>query len=126
MVRHPPTCAPSDTDLGQEERRCKQGSGRCNPACCTCLSGRKIPEPGRLERYLPHALQLLNGRQHGNIEDLSELFLRMGVCLRIDGRYREALAWLEKSCQQRVHLSEDDPDRLYSQYNLAVTYTYDR
>ncbi|KAJ6194501.1 kinesin light chain [Bipolaris maydis] len=74
--------------------------------------------------YLPHALQLVNGTQHGNIKEISELWLRMGMCVKEDGRYREALTWLEKSCQQRDHLSEDDPDRLISQYHLATVYAH--
>lgn len=76
--------------------------------------------------YLPHALRLLNSGQHCSTDDLSELCLRFGICLREEGRFQEALVWLEKSYQDRDRLSEDDPDRLCSQYHLAVAYTYDR
>ncbi|EUC50338.1 hypothetical protein COCMIDRAFT_32428 [Bipolaris oryzae ATCC 44560] len=76
--------------------------------------------------YLPHSLRLLNGGQHCNKSDISELCLRVGICLGKNGRLRESLVWVEKACQQRDHLSEDDPERLASQYHLAIIYTLDR
>jgi tetratricopeptide (TPR) repeat protein len=75
--------------------------------------------------YLPHALRLLEGRQAGSAEELSELCLLVGRCLRVDGRIREAVVWLERSCQQRSQRSEDDSDRLLSQHELAMAYRAD-
>jgi tetratricopeptide (TPR) repeat protein len=69
--------------------------------------------------YLPHALRLLEGSQAGSAEELSELCLLVGRCLRVDGRIREAVVWLERSCQQ------DDSDRLLSQHVLAMAYEAD-
>lgn len=75
--------------------------------------------------YLPHALRLLNSGQDSSAEEQSELCLLVGRCLRVDGRIREAVVWLERSCQQRSQLSEDDPDRLLSQHTLAIAYEAD-
>jgi hypothetical protein len=75
--------------------------------------------------YLPHALRLLEGSQAGSAEELSELCLLVGRCLRVDGRIREAVVWLERSCQQRSQRSEDDSDRLLSQHELAMAYRAD-
>jgi cytochrome c-type biogenesis protein CcmH/NrfG len=43
----------------------------------------------------------------------------------VDGRIREAVVWLESSCQQRSQRSEDDSDRLLSQHVLAMVYRAD-
>jgi tetratricopeptide (TPR) repeat protein len=75
--------------------------------------------------YLPHALRLLEGSQAGSAEELSKLCLLVGRCLRVDGRIREAVVWLERSCQQRSRRSEDDSDRLLSQHELAGAYQAD-
>ncbi|KAH9881001.1 hypothetical protein J1614_001494 [Plenodomus biglobosus] len=75
--------------------------------------------------YLPHALRLLDGGQDSSAEEQSELCLLVGQCLCVDGRIREAVVWLERSCQQRSQLSEDDPDRLLSQQELAIAYEID-
>jgi tetratricopeptide (TPR) repeat protein len=75
--------------------------------------------------YLPHALRLLEGSQAGSAEELSELCLLVGRCLRVDGRIGEAVVWLERSCQQRSQRSEDDSDRLLSQHELAGAYEAD-
>jgi tetratricopeptide (TPR) repeat protein len=76
-------------------------------------------------RYLPHALRLLDGGQHSSAWEQSKLCLLVGRCLRVDGRIQEAVVWLEKSCQQRSQLSEDNQGRLLSQHELARAYQAD-
>ncbi|CAN9239159.1 unnamed protein product [Alternaria alternata] len=75
--------------------------------------------------YLPHALRLLDGGQESSIREQSKLCLLVGRCLYVDGRMREAVLWLDMSCQQRSQLGEDDPDRLTSQHELAEAYQAD-
>ena len=75
--------------------------------------------------YLPHALRLLEGGQHNGAEEQSKLCLLVGRCLRVDGRIQEAVVWLERSCEQRSQLGEDNPGRLSSQHALAMAYQAD-
>ncbi|RYN56949.1 hypothetical protein AA0117_g13239 [Alternaria alternata] len=75
--------------------------------------------------YLPHALRLLSSGQHSSAWEQSKLCLLVGRCLRVDGRIREAVVWLERSCEQRSQLDEDNPGRLSSQHNLAGAYQAD-
>ncbi|PVH94219.1 TPR repeat protein [Periconia macrospinosa] len=72
--------------------------------------------------YLPHALRLLGERREFDIAELPKLCLLVGRCLRVDGRIREAVWWLEESCRQREVLDKDDSDRLSSQHALARAY----
>jgi tetratricopeptide (TPR) repeat protein len=75
--------------------------------------------------YLPHALRLLENMQDCDVKEKSELCLLVGRCLLVDGRIREAVKWLEESCQWRNRLDEDDSDRLLSQHVLAMVYETD-
>jgi tetratricopeptide (TPR) repeat protein len=75
--------------------------------------------------YLPHVLRLLESGQGHNIEEKSELCLLVGQCLQVDGRIREAVRWLEESCQRREELDKSDLDRLLSQHTLARAYKID-
>ncbi|KAI4940761.1 hypothetical protein J4E91_011248, partial [Alternaria rosae] len=75
--------------------------------------------------YLPHALRLLDGGQESSIREQSKLCLLVGRCLYVDGRMQEAVVWLEKSCEQRGQLGEDNPSRLASQHVLAGAYQAD-
>jgi tetratricopeptide (TPR) repeat protein len=75
--------------------------------------------------YLPHALRMLGCEQECSVEDRSELCLSVGRCLQVDGRIREAVRWLEESCQSREALDEDDSDLLLSQHELAGAYRAD-
>jgi tetratricopeptide (TPR) repeat protein len=75
--------------------------------------------------YLPHALRMLGSGQEGSVEDRSELCLSVGRCLEVEGRIREAVKWLEESCQSREALDEDDSDLLLSQHALAMAYEAD-
>jgi tetratricopeptide (TPR) repeat protein len=75
--------------------------------------------------YLPHALQLLECGQGYRVKETSELCLFVGRYLRVDGRIREAVRWLEESCLWRGTLATDHPDRLASQHALAIAYKAD-
>jgi tetratricopeptide (TPR) repeat protein len=75
--------------------------------------------------YLPHALRLLENMPNCDIGEKSELCLLVGRCLRVDGRIREAVKWLEESCQWRNQLDGDDSNRLLSQHELAGAYRAD-
>ena len=75
--------------------------------------------------YLPHALRLLEYRQGCRIKEISKLCLLVGRCLRVDGRIREAVRWLEESCLWRETLAADHPSRLASQHALTVAYQTD-
>jgi hypothetical protein len=75
--------------------------------------------------YLPHALRLLSSGQHSSVWEQSKLCLLVGRCLRVDGRIQEAVVWLDRSCEQRSQLDEDNPGRLSSQHNLAGAYQAD-
>ena len=65
--------------------------------------------------YLSHALRLLEDKQGREAKKRSKLCLLVGRCLRVDGRIREAVSWLEESFNQRQSSDERDPDRLTSQ-----------
>jgi tetratricopeptide (TPR) repeat protein len=43
----------------------------------------------------------------------------------VHGRIQEAVVWLDRSCQQRSQLGEDDLGRLLSQHVLAIAYRAD-
>jgi hypothetical protein len=76
--------------------------------------------------YLPHAIRLSKDAEQEDLEVKYELCLKVGRCLRVDGRIREAVVWLEESYYWRKsHLTEDCPDRLLSQHVLAMAYQAD-
>ncbi|KAF2647031.1 purine and uridine phosphorylase, partial [Lophiostoma macrostomum CBS 122681] len=75
--------------------------------------------------YLPHSLRLLESWQNRRIEGKAELCLLVGRCLRVDGRIREAVKWLEECCRWREGLEERDSNRLFSQHELARAYEAD-
>lgn len=73
--------------------------------------------------YLPHVAHIEKDEQCQDAKENSELCLRVGKCLYVDGRIKEALRWLQKSCEWRDrNLAEDDADRLSSQHELAGAY----
>ncbi|KAK3082001.1 hypothetical protein LTS18_008716 [Coniosporium uncinatum] len=75
--------------------------------------------------YLPHVARVDgdNDEQGEQIAEKSELCLKVGRCLRVDGRMREAVSWLQESYEWRKRkLDEDDPDLLLSQHELAIAY----
>jgi len=72
--------------------------------------------------YIPHVTRMNRNEQDVDIEIKGLLCLRVGRCLRVDGRIRDAVQWLEESRDCRMHLAEDHPDRLSSEHDLAIAY----
>ncbi|KAF1813258.1 kinesin light chain [Eremomyces bilateralis CBS 781.70] len=74
-------------------------------------------------QYLPHAARIGQIEQCQDTEEKSELCLKVGRCLYVDGRIKETVVWLRESCEWRDrNLAEDDADRLASQHALAGAY----
>ncbi|KAL8383280.1 hypothetical protein RB595_006844 [Gaeumannomyces hyphopodioides] len=79
-------------------------------------------------QYMPHALKILQADEAargGESEAMNKLRYWAGRCLRRDGRIREAVDLLEHVVAARRTLSEEHPDRLASQHELAITYKID-
>ncbi|RAK89252.1 TPR repeat protein, partial [Aspergillus costaricaensis CBS 115574] len=73
--------------------------------------------------YLPHVARIKKDKQCQDTEEMSKLCLKVGRCLRVDGRIKEAVLWLEESCKWRDGgLAQDNADRLLSQHELAIAY----
>ncbi|KAH8595392.1 kinesin light chain [Bisporella sp. PMI_857] len=73
--------------------------------------------------YLPHVARIDKSEQCKDTEEKSELCLKVGMCLYVDGRMKEAVLWLRESCEWRDrNLAQDDADRLLSQHELAGAY----
>lgn len=70
--------------------------------------------------YLPHVAHIKYDERSQGTEEMGRLCLKVGKCLRVDGRIREAILWLEKS--RDSNLAQDDEDRLSSQQELAAAY----
>ncbi|KAF2787010.1 kinesin light chain [Melanomma pulvis-pyrius CBS 109.77] len=75
------------------------------------------------QSYMPHVARMNTNEQNQDTEEKSELCLKIGQCLYVDGRMREAVLWIQKSCEWRDrNLNEDDARRLLSQHALARAY----
>jgi tetratricopeptide (TPR) repeat protein len=72
--------------------------------------------------YIPHAARMRNARNDRYSDVGGELCLQVGRCLRVDGRMRDAIDWLEKSRDLRSDLSENHAGRLLTQHVLAMAY----
>ncbi|KAJ5369882.1 TPR repeat protein [Penicillium cataractarum] len=73
--------------------------------------------------YLPHVARIEKDQQCQGTQERSELCLKVGRCLYVDGRIKEAILWLKESCEWRNrNLAPDNVDRLFSQHVLAVAY----
>ena len=73
--------------------------------------------------YLPHVARIDKDEQWQDTEEKCELYLKVGRCLYVDGRMKEAVLWLQESCEWRDrNLAEDHPLRLASQHELARAY----
>ncbi|KAL2195571.1 hypothetical protein P885DRAFT_39746, partial [Corynascus similis CBS 632.67] len=73
--------------------------------------------------YLPHAFRVLHHSKELDIGERSDLLYRIGQCLIVEGRIKEAVTSLEEACQWRNRqFAEDHPSRLASQHKLAVAY----
>jgi tetratricopeptide (TPR) repeat protein len=73
--------------------------------------------------YLPHVARINKDEQCQDTEEQSKLCLKVGRCLYVDGRMKEALLWVQESCEWRNrNLAEDNNNRLSSQHVLAMAY----
>jgi tetratricopeptide (TPR) repeat protein len=62
-------------------------------------------------------------KQYQRTGEKSELCLKVGRCLYVDGRMKESVLWLQESCEWRDrNLAQDNADRLLSQHVLAGAY----
>lgn len=46
--------------------------------------------------YLPHALRILQRAGAGDMEEKYELTFRVGRCLQVEGRVKEAVRWFKE------------------------------
>jgi tetratricopeptide (TPR) repeat protein len=72
--------------------------------------------------FIPHAARIRDARGGDNIGAQGELCLKVGRCLVVDGRIRDAVGWLEESRDLRSSLPEEDAEKLLTQQVLASTY----
>ncbi|KAH8891922.1 hypothetical protein GQ53DRAFT_586096, partial [Thozetella sp. PMI_491] len=73
--------------------------------------------------YLPHAFMALQHCEGLDVQERSDLSYSVGTCLRVDGRIKEAVRYMEETCRRdNRHFAEDHPDRLASQHELATAY----
>ncbi|KAE8406771.1 kinesin light chain [Aspergillus pseudonomiae] len=73
--------------------------------------------------YLPHVARIEKDEQCQDTEEKSKLCLKVGQCLYVDGRIKEAVLWLQESCEWRdINLPRSNTDRLTSQHTLAIAY----
>lgn len=74
-------------------------------------------------QYLPHVARIDKEEQCQDSEEKSKLCLKVGRCLYVDGKMKEAVLWLWESCEWRDrNLAEDHSSRLASQHELARAY----
>jgi tetratricopeptide (TPR) repeat protein len=72
--------------------------------------------------YIPHAARMRDAKDGGHADARWMLCFKVGRCLTLDGRIRDAVGWLEESLDLRTHLPEDDRNRLSTQNALAQAY----
>ena len=51
--------------------------------------------------YLPHVARIDKDEQCQGTEEKSKLCLKVGQCLYVDRRMKEAVLWLQESCEWR-------------------------
>lgn len=73
--------------------------------------------------YLPHALRLLYGSKGCGLEERQKLFYRVGQCLILERRYKEAIKCLEEVYDwTKERLTENDDFRLAVELGLGNSY----
>jgi tetratricopeptide (TPR) repeat protein len=72
--------------------------------------------------YIPHAARMRDFKDGGHVDARWMLCFKVGRCLRLDGRIRDAVSWLEESLDLRAHLPEDNETKLSTQHALATAY----
>lgn len=68
--------------------------------------------------YILHAARIRNFQDESHVDAREKLCLKVGRCLRVDGRIRDAATWLEESRDLRRSLPEDHDGRLSSQHDV--------
>ena len=74
------------------------------------------------QEYIPHVARVREVKGGEHVAVRGKLCLQVGRCLRVDGRIRDAVDWLEESRNLRKGLPEDHADRLLTQHVLASAY----
>jgi tetratricopeptide (TPR) repeat protein len=72
--------------------------------------------------YIPHVARMRDDEAGEHVDIRGALYLQVGRCLRVDGRMRDAIGWLEESRDLRAGHSEDHSDKLLTQHVLAIVY----
>ena len=72
--------------------------------------------------YLPHVARISKDAAGMKLDGKGQLYKFVGHCLRVDGRIKEAVSWLEESSECFQDFAEDDTDRLSTQHVLAIAY----
>ncbi|KAI1737753.1 acyl transferase/acyl hydrolase/lysophospholipase [Xylaria scruposa] len=77
--------------------------------------------------YFPHAFRLLDRNIASEIKERYDLCYQVGDCLDLDRRFKESVKYLEEAASWRkAYLSDNDEDRLLSEYALASAYLENR
>jgi hypothetical protein len=72
--------------------------------------------------YLPHVARIRANAIEEHVEGKGKPYWWIGRCSRVDGKIKEAVHWLEESCQLETEIEENHPDRLALQHALALAY----
>ncbi|EME39013.1 hypothetical protein DOTSEDRAFT_139523, partial [Dothistroma septosporum NZE10] len=72
--------------------------------------------------YMPHAARVWTYEGEKQSEIWAKICIKVGRCLQIDGRTRDAVSWLEESRERTLNLFEEKSVRLFAQHELAGTY----
>ncbi|KAJ5721763.1 uncharacterized protein N7483_009697 [Penicillium malachiteum] len=77
--------------------------------------------------YLPHACEILKKNESKDLRARYMLLSKIGKCIRADGRATEAITFFEDAYAWHKNLyTNEHPDRLSSQYDLARAYRSNR
>ena len=78
---------------------------------------------GLCREFTPHAIRVLQDTEHMILPRRATLCQKLGEALREDGRTSEAVKWIGRSVSlSEQSLPEENPDRLRSEQELAITY----
>ncbi|GAB7366325.1 hypothetical protein MBLNU230_g8125t1 [Neophaeotheca triangularis] len=75
--------------------------------------------------YIPHAARINTIGQNDCAMTKGKLCEEVGRCLMVDGRFGDAVRWLESASNYKTALPEDHPSRLSSQFGLVAAYGRD-
>ena len=69
--------------------------------------------------YLPHAARINKDTADQDLDGKGQLCKRVGYCLQVDGKTKDAVLWLEESCRCVKDLVEDHSNRLSSHLSVS-------